>query len=374
MKAYNELWVNNRAANAKIKAWELEGVLKENEIVPLEDQFYSPNVYVWIGLFFFTSIAISFCSGLFLSLIGFSENSSVLGVVLVIFAGGLLFVLETFIRNKKLYWSGIDNAMLYSILGFLMASFYVFTSSFSPPFYVFSIIYFIFSLPFIYRYAEPFIAANSAISLFIFVSLTLFEFSIFKPLLPFVLIVISGGLFLFLQRIEATLYYKKAVLFTSVVSASVACLASNFYVVKESNEALLKTYFGGVSSVGFWVLSFTVPLAFLFFGLKKKDRVSFLVGLVGLAASLVAVRIYFDFFPTEWALIIIGLLLGVFAVFFLKFLQKTKCGITSVASRKEVLQNIEGIVFSQAFHANGGSNSIEFGGADFGGGGASGDV
>ena len=88
MKAYNELWVNNRATNAKIKAWELEDVLKENEIVRLEDQFYSPNVYVWIGLFFFTSIAISFCSGLFLSLIGFSENSSVLGVVLSYEGGG----------------------------------------------------------------------------------------------------------------------------------------------------------------------------------------------------------------------------------------------------------------------------------------------
>jgi hypothetical protein len=88
--------------------------------------FYNPNLFVKIGLFIFTSIAVSAALG-FYSLFCFTainglEYSDAFPIFTCLFFAILCIGgLELFIRNKLIYRSGVDEALLYSALGFILA-------------------------------------------------------------------------------------------------------------------------------------------------------------------------------------------------------------------------------------------------------------
>ena len=123
MKAYNETWVENLANKLSLNEWFKKGLISQAELEKCNEEvtedFYDPNWFIKIGLFLFTGIAISFSSGIFLSLLGLGSNNTTMGVFLVIFSVLSFIVLEHLIKRNKLYRSGIDNALLYSAIGFL---------------------------------------------------------------------------------------------------------------------------------------------------------------------------------------------------------------------------------------------------------------
>jgi hypothetical protein len=123
MKAYNETWVENRANKLTLNEWFKNGLISQAELEKYNEEvtedFYDPNWFIKIGLFFFTGIAVSFSSGIFLVLFSLGSNNIAMGVFLVIFSVLAVIVLEHFIKRNKLYRSGIDNALLYSAIGFL---------------------------------------------------------------------------------------------------------------------------------------------------------------------------------------------------------------------------------------------------------------
>jgi hypothetical protein len=155
-------------------------------------------------------------------------------------------------------------------------------------------------------------------------------------------------------------------------------LGGNYFIVREGNALVNKIYTTSQQfafAPFFYFLSITVPVFYVVFGLKKHDRLTFVMGLLCAAFSVFTYRYYFGFLPTEIALILSGILLIVLASGFIYYFKMPKHGFTySPESDKEGI-NLETILLAEITQTKLGSDeqSFKFGGGTTGGGGAGGE-
>ena len=163
MKAYNSINFFNRFVRKKAEYWYGKNLLSDKQYSEILNSypgdFYTPNVFVKIGLFLFTSFIVLAVLGiyfLFFSSLLFSGNNTGSAIVTcLLFAFACFAVLESIIRSRKVFNAGTDEALLYFGLVFLGVGLYLITDSFmkdSPLFFA------IIALPFIslavLRYAD----------------------------------------------------------------------------------------------------------------------------------------------------------------------------------------------------------------------------
>ena len=116
MIAYNKIWLDNLATRETIKdafyANAISAAEKEAAETIFPVGFYSPNIFIRIGLFILTFVIACFSLGLF-SLIFLDSIEQTMGG-LTIFFGLLAYgALEFFIHTKHHYRSGVDDALLW---------------------------------------------------------------------------------------------------------------------------------------------------------------------------------------------------------------------------------------------------------------------
>jgi hypothetical protein len=169
MKAYIESWVANIKFKSILRAWFNNNLLNQDQLehgnALYKEDFYKPNWYIWIGLFIFTNIAVSFSTTTFLAFLGIFDENKGLSISLFIFSIGLFLVLERFIKVKKLYRSGIDNALLYLALGYFYAAVLLYFE-FNFASYFYPLLLCIILLPACVRYAEPLVTIFCVCSFF----------------------------------------------------------------------------------------------------------------------------------------------------------------------------------------------------------------
>lgn len=377
MRAYNETWVENLANKLSLNEWFKKGLISQAELEKCNEEvmedFYDPNWFIKIGLFLFTGIAISFSSGIFLALLGLDSNNITMGVFLVIFSVISVIVLEHFIKRNKLYRSGIDNALLYSAIGFLFTGILSFFN-FDLIDYLYPLLFLAILIPALIRYADPLVSVGVFFSFFFFVFLFSNTFSWGKTLLPFIMMALSATVYFVSKSMKKSIYYADSQFVVETLALAVFCLSGNYYVVREAN-ALLNNQSSSVEipfSLIFWIFTFLVPFIYLYFGARKKQRNAIILGLLGIGFSIFTYRSYYSVMPIEWALTIGGVILIGLSVFCIKYFKSPKFNLSSVAEEQGKLQKLETILVAQAFQAKTSDDTFRFGGGDAGGAGADG--
>lgn len=377
MKAYNETWVENLANKLSLNEWFKKGLISQAELEKcnegVTEDFYDPNWFIKIGLFLFTGIAISFSSGIFLSLLGLGSNNITMGVFLVIFSVLSIIVLEHFIKRNKLYRSGIDNALLYSAIGFLFTGILSFFN-FDFVDYLYPLLFLAILTPALIRYADLLVSFGVFVSLFLFIFLFSNTFSWGKTLLPFIMLAISAAVYFISKAQKKFIYYADVQFVIETLALAVFYLSGNYYVVREAN-ALLNNQSPSVEipfSLIFWIFTFLLPLFYLYFGARNKQRNAIILGLLGLGFSVFTYRSYYSVMPIEWALTLGGAILIGVSVFCIKYFKTPKFNLSSEAEEQGKLQKLETILVAQAFQTKTPDEIFKFGGGDAGGAGADG--
>ncbi|GAB3514076.1 hypothetical protein [Emticicia fontis] len=378
-KAYNETWVDNIDNQDIIREWYDEKMLSKEQYVEAQKlfpvEFYQPNIFIEFGLFIFTNLAISatfgFAAVTFLS--SLIETSVGLGVVSVIYGASLVFLLEYFIRTRKLYRSGTDNAFLYVAIGSFLTAVFAFTD-FKLSLYSYYFLSLLIFIPFLLRYGDPFVAIAIFIVWICFWFTLTIEWPIGKVVVPFFIMAVSVISYVFVRwwkNKDNSAYYTDAQICIETGSLITFYLGGNYMVVREGNALLNGLTNSTQISFAplFYLFSIIIPLAYLFFGLKNHDRKMVMVGLAAFGFSIFTYRYYFSILPIEWALTLGGAALVGFSVWGIWFFRTPKWGLSYQQTQASKYRDFEAFIVSQALPHQGGGK-MKFGDGDFGGGGS----
>ena len=384
MIAYNRAWLDALKIKEKAQEWLKKGLITEGVSKSIEDKyredFYSPNVFIRIGLFIFGSILIGAIAAFIALLFGLDSTNGF--AIICLFLGILCFVaLENIV--KKQYQSGLDDVFLYAGLWFIIGGLAYMVFNFEDllpllclafPFLLFASI----------RYIDRLLTAVT------FCCLGLIFILFFQRATPSF---IPSGVAVYILPFIGMIYSSIAYFWTIKnkdkydlrhfsgnfdILEAVALMAfyasGNYFVLQQTGLA----YFG-IETVAmawlFWIFTFAVPIAYIYSGLMLKDRWMLNIGLVCVASSILSYRFYFHILSLEVAAILGGAVLLAIAYFSIRYLNKNKTGYTYEQddNNKSLFANSEALIIAQSFghQTPTADDKPIFGGGDFGGGGAS---
>lgn len=391
MIIYNKIWMSNLNIQNQVKKDYHAGNITLEEVVKVKQAypagFYSPNIFVRIGLFILTNIIVSFSAGL-LTLI-FSDIKDILPAIWLLLSGvACYFVLEHVVKHKHHLCSGADDALLWISGGMVFGAINLlidpvvnnFSSSIQIMFNAafLSIISLYLSL----RFADRLMATVA----FLAFLLTIGSFwisigTIGTSTLPFLIMILAATGYKLSSAYKThfkALYYQHCLLFLQMASLLVLYLSGNYYVVQLLGTELLSS--SGQYQVPmpyvFWIWTFVIPLVYIALGIQKKDSILLRSGLILLAASGFTLRQYYDLMSTEALLVIIGLFILVIAYQLYQYLKTPKNGITYEDLNEGNLADhlkLESLIVAAMPTSTAAPAGSRFGGGDFGGGGSAAD-
>lgn len=375
-KAYNKSWVENLHILHIADEWCSNKHLSKEQKIAVEaafpHQFYNPGIFVKIGLFIFTLIACSFSSGfLSLFLLGNVTRLS-FSIVSLVCMVGFIFFLEYLIKYRKLYHSGIDNALLYAAIGAAVAPFSTFFNNLQV--WQYCVMLFSFSFIATLRYADWLTTGISVFALFCLLGNTLIQFPIGKAIIPFAVMILAATMY-FLVRRNKDIYYYKCQKLTEVLALVIFYLGGNYLVVREGNALLNDLTLPSAPQIAFapvfYIFTCTIPGIYLFFGLKNKDRILLIIGLLAFAFSCYTYRHYFGVLTSAQELALAGMFMIALSVSLIKYLHIPRHGISDEQEGKRKLANLEALIAAQHLgQTPQQADNVEFGGGNFGGGGS----
>lgn len=385
MIAYNKEWLDNEEANVQIEnAYEDCCITKEEKIAALAkfpSGFYTPNVFVRIGLSILTAVIIAFSFALltlaFLNSALDSERS--VAVICIIFGFLCYAVLEWFVHNKNHHQSGVDDALMR--IGFiLIVTGLNFLFNISP--LGNSIIIFLISVYFTLRFGDKLMAILAAISTLAVVLYSLLLVGgIAQAIIPFALMLASASMYFWskkLTKIASWRHYKDCIFIIGIIALICFYLSGNYFIVRETSVELLEMELASNENISFawvfWIFTVTIPILYIVWGIIKKDPVLLRTGLLLIGGMIFTVRYYYQVLPIENAMLIGGVLIILTSYFFIKYLKLPKAGFTSEELRTASgANNLEALIIAETLSSQQQPQSgNQFGGGDFGGGGATG--
>ncbi|GHB60991.1 hypothetical protein [Persicitalea jodogahamensis] len=379
MKAYNETLLKNEWVQKLAQDWTQKKLITQPQRENIDKVYsplpYRPNWFIWIGLFIFTILGLSAATVIFLPIIDTQFAETFLGPI---YGLGVLFFLNFLIKDRRLHFSGIDNAMLYAIvLSFAPLIMQIADLNYQAP-WLLGLAYLPLLLFLIYYYGEPLITVGTFLTgLFIVASLAM-EFVWGKLLLPFIAMLYAGAVWYFVHQFlkkEQSFYWKTALEWTHIAALSVFYAAGNYFVVREGNAALndLPDPSPEVALAGiFWLLTFVIPLLYLYAAIHWKSLTFLVLGSIALLASLITLHYYYPFIPGDWATALLGLAGVVLVVWLMRYLKEIKNGFIYKPEADSELAILAGNIIATEIgqSATDSPQGPKFGGGDFGGGGS----
>lgn len=382
MIAYNQEWLNNLfVRDEATEAFDKNLITKEeqqqiHEKYPVE--FYSPNIFIRIGLFVLTIVILLFSFGLILLLL-LNSNENFIGGVAIFFGCMGFVVLEYMIRSKKHYQSGVDDALLW---GSALCLFGGISLPHNFGELANAVIIFIISGIAVLRYADKLMAIVCYLSLMgiLFYGFTGISDSM-KTFIPF--IIMAASLIVYFVAVPAKkdlLHYSNCLLMIEIAALICLYVAGNYFTVREISNSMFNLNLKPGQSIPFgwifWIFTILIPVLYLAIGIRKKDVVLLRIGLILFAAIVFTVRYYHSVLSVEIIMTIGGIILMALAYGLMKWLHKPVHGFTSseIFSRNKIDKlQIESLLLAQTFKPGAAIDTPKFGGGDFGGGGASGE-
>jgi hypothetical protein len=379
MIAYNTNWLDALRVKTTASTWHTQGLLSDEKWQAIQEHypanFYSPNVFVRIGLAIFTLILLVAAAGLMAILI---EPSSEFGFAAFSLFWALICVLmlEFRIIQGRHFKSGIDDMLLYVAIGAALTGLCS-----NLPYNTHLLVYYGIALPFFLagsiRYLDRLLAAATFFCALGIVLMTCAEFpQIALYILPFVGMLCASGVYVFAKKGQGRYAWRHwhDQLFVLELLALVVFYASgNYWMVQQASEGLFQ-----IEQVPlgwfFWTFTFLVPLTYIFLGVRKQDRPMLDIGLLCVAGAVFAFRYYHHVMPLAWAAVLSGALLFALSYVSIQYLRK-HVGIYTYEtdSGTNFLQEIEQQLIEQTI-VNQPSVAPDkresFGGGQFGGSGA----
>jgi len=385
MIAYNKTWLANLRLQQDAKENLDRGFITSEEFKNIKDKypvgFYTPGLFVRIGLFILTLVVVTFANGI-LTLLFASGIYDTPGWFF--FLSILSYIaLETIIRSKHHFRSGVDDALLIisALLSCIAAG--MLFSHYNVVYYApFSASIFLFSLYFSTRFADTLIAALCCAALLAFVY---FGWTRSVPsgmtTIPCVMMLISGGLYWAsynFSKQKKFIDYHNCFIIAQLVFLLGLYAAGNYYIVEtlgnnSIGQPLKPVPFGAF----FWLWTMFVPFVYLAWGIFKKNTILLRLGLVLIAAAVATFRYYYHVLPLDMALTVGGALVLIIAYAVMKYLKTPKRGFTYAEPKTEQMMDTlkaESLIVAETFAkvpAAPSQKTDRFGGGDFGGGGSS---
>lgn len=131
-------------------------------------------------------------------------------------------------------------------------------------------------------------------------------------------------------------------------------------------------------AIFFYIFTALVPLLYVFYGLKKRNKTLLWIALILIAAAALTFKYYFSLGHPEITLTSVGIVMILVAYISIQFLKTPKYGITFKEESEEdnfIKTNAEALLVAQSFSQGAteqGTQTDGFGGGKSGGGGAGG--
>ena len=377
-KAYNETWVTNLAIEKTAAKWLSQKLISEEQFASVKENFpsnfYRPSQFIKIGLFLFACIACSFFTGLLTIMFMDSGQYAYVPICLLSFAGFML-MLNQQIRNRRLFHSGVDNALLYASITSLFICLFSFFDNRLEVWQYCLIILLVLSLA-IYYYADLICSIAFFATYLVLPANLMLQSAMGKMLLPFAIMIMSVLIYGTAEKVTLT-YYQNCRKIFKLLSLICFYLGGNYLVVRETN-ALLMDIPGTTTSPQisfaplFWLFTITIPSLYFIYGLRNKNRMLLLTGLICLGFSAYTFLFYNDFLTLAQTLIAAGVFMILFAVCAVRYLKVPRHGISDQLSGDIESFQLESL-FAAQFSNHNSTGNIDSGDGSFSGAGAGGD-
>lgn len=383
MIAYNRLYLDNRTVQAQASKALAQKIITAEEYQHIRASypyhFYTPNIYIRIGLFLLTVVILLCCLGLFM--LGGVSSENGIGILLIFFGIVSYGTLEFFIYDRKVYRSGIDDALLWIASGLILAGINLCTNHIDAS--MESLIVFLLATAAVLRDADhlmALVAYGACLSVIFHIAIGLGPAA--RAFLPFLIMAVAVILYLLFTRLSTEQRlrdYHSCLLLLRMATLLSFYGAGNYYIVRELNAYNSGHTESVTLSWLWWLLTAIVPIIYLIRGIQKKDVIFLWAGLALIAAAIFTVRYYYHVLPAELAMIIggSGLIGGAYGL--IRYLHSPKYGLTSIASGdRHLLEklHIEALVLAETFQSatpRPADTGVHFGGGSGGGGGATGE-
>ena len=384
MTAYDKTTLDALRTRETAQEWLQEGLLSEEKWASIQakysGQFYSPNLFVRIGLAIFSNILLSAAFGLS-ALIASTNSDEGMSMLCFLFGVLSLAALEGWaIGMVRHFRSGVDDMLLYYGTGLILSSIFMLM-----PFNTSILTYSCIALPFLLvgsiRYLDRLMAAATFFCALLIVLWIVKE----VPDLALYLLPFSGMLFAAAWYVTARTgqkrydwrYWHAQLMVVEILSLLLFYASGNYWVIQQTGADWF--HLEQVPITGFfWTFTILVPVVYILLGLLKKDRILLDIGLACVAMAVFTFRFYFHVFPLAWTAVISGAGLFALAYFSIRYLRNNASKFSYEADRDAtLLQEIEQQLIEQTISSQNPPNAPEkrdsFGGGAFGGSGAGGD-
>lgn len=340
-------------------------------------RLYTPNYFIRIALGVLTLVATMFSA----LLIGLLFGRSITGMSIFLTAACYV-ALEVLVNKKSYYNAGIDNLLIFFSLVFFVSVFV--DTNYNGRNIILSGITMTAACYLAIRFTDGFMAVISYLAL---VTLIFFCYiklgNIAKATVPFLIMIVAAASYFLVKKQlknEKLVFYHNAFKDVMLTTLLIFYAAGNFFVVKE----LGKQMFGHELSIGnaipfgwlFWIFTFAIPVAYVAYGISTKQLLFTRTGLAFVAASVFTFRYYYQTIPVEMALLVAGAILSVVSYLLINYLKQPKGGFTFDKIRVSAKESIDikSLILAQVSVDREAPNhkAAEFGGGNFGSGGAGG--
>lgn len=286
-----------------------------------------------------------------------------------------------FLSRQNYYGYGLDDAFAIGLCTMAAMAFGINTESATVAFFVLGLVGVFCSI----RYVHTVSMLLGLAGITGFFCCLVFDLEIIAALyLPFIglgLAVVMYAIYRHFQNRLETYFYQYSLQVLQVFSLILGYASVNYLVVRELSVEMLHLVVDANHDIPFaivfYLLTFALPIGYLFFGLKYKMRPLLILGLLTMACSILTIRYYYSILPAETALILAGILLFALAYICIRKLKGKESGITFERDRHS---DKNSLMYAQVILANSqisvkppvsDSGPMPFGGGGFSGGGSS---
>ncbi|MDB5202200.1 MAG: hypothetical protein JWQ27_1609 [Ferruginibacter sp.] len=374
MIAYRKDWLRNLAVNLEAKSALEKQLITEQERVAIGQQypvgFYMPHYFIRLGLFFLTLLVICFLVAL-LGFFVFDLNESSLKTLAFVTALAAYISLEWVVKTKLHYASGIDDGLMWAaIFAFVIGGWAVFDLTD----YNIALLAFFVCGFFALRFVDILVSLMAWAALASFFYFTLIKMGM-ADLIPFILMGYAAVSYFLLRKFNidrlSNYYYIPGKLL-EYFSLFLFYASGNYFVVRELQQ-LISTDKTPIFLYGniFWALTFIVPLFYIFFGIRRRNRLFIHCGVLLIAAIVFTWRQYHYLMPLEICLTISGAILIAACWSLFHYLKLPKHGFSSRSAAGLPATDNDALIVSETFQPQE-EITPRFGGGSFGGGGTTG--
>ena len=330
--------------------------------------FYSPHFFIRLGLFLLTLLVVLLTTALLWLMFGMSANVLGYGPLFIAMGVGCMLFSEYLARKKKHFQSGADEALHLSAT---MLTAFGLQAMMGLSWWMTSALMAIFAALFFLRYMNYWMAGVAVVCCMIFLN----EFvSLFLPVfmyaIPLAAFALAGSYFSGEKFSRKTSYYETGVLAARYLFLFAACFYTNYLCVSTIAGGRYSTF----AELSFYkVTTILLPLALLVYGIIRRDKVLMHVGMISIFFAVYTAYVFLNASQPFLWMAVFGSVVVIITVAVIRWLKFEPAGFSYKPVKKsQSAAWMEVIVSANAPQGSSSDGHRNFGGGDFGGGGASG--